>query len=52
MKIIVLKRFSVRDKETKKLKFYEVNQNAIEIDENLGQNAVALGLAKTASINK
>lgn len=52
MKIIVLKRFSIRNKETKKLEFYEVNANPVEIEEGLGQNAVAMGYAKLASNNK
>lgn len=52
MKIIVLKRFSIRNKETQKLYFYEVNANLIEIEEELGQKAISMGYAKLASNNK
>lgn len=53
MKIIVIKRFSIRDKQTNKLKFYEVNETtAVEIEKELGQNAIAMGYAKLALSNK
>lgn len=49
IKIIVLRRFSIRNKETKKLEFYEVSSNPVEIENKIGQKAVAMGYAKLAS---
>lgn len=48
MEIIVVKRFSEREKDGK-LKFYEVSSKAITVDKKLGEAAIAAGYAKLAS---
>lgn len=46
MKIIVEKRFSIREKGN--LKFLEVKDSPIEIEDSLAKKAIALGYAKEA----
>lgn len=51
MKIIVKERFSIREKGN--LKFLEVKDNPIEIEDSLGKKAIALGYAEeTEDTNK